>query len=135
MRSGHVLAVVAASLLAACAPAMPKASMADRDPLRRAVVEDVADGMSRMFDAASTPLVVTREPGGAFDTALRAALRGKGFTFEAAEAQGAAFDCRVYLLEGRMYRVTVRVGKTELTRAWVVDGAAAYAGGAWVRRE
>lgn len=135
MRGRHVLAIVAAMLLAACAPATPKASMADRDPLRRAVVEDVADGMSRLFDAASTPLVAPRATGGPFDSALRAALRGKGFSLEAFGGQGVAFDCKVYLLEGSMYRVTVHIGKTELTRVWVVEGAAAYAGGAWVRRE
>ena len=109
--------------------------MADRDPLRRAVVEDVADGMSRIFDAPETILAPSRIMMGPFDAALLAALRAKGFPVPASVGRGEAFDCRVDPLEGSTYRVTVRVGRTELSRLWVLDGATAYSGGAWARRE
>ena len=135
MRGSHLLVVMAAAWLTGCAPAAPKVSMADRDPLRRAVVEDVADGMSRIFEAAETTLAPSRAVTGAFDAALIAALRQKGFPVVASVSRGQAFDCSVDPLEGSMYRVTVHVGKTELSRLWVLDGADAYAGGAWARRE
>lgn len=135
MRGSHLPVVVLVSLAAACAPIEPKASMADHDPLRRAVVEDVTDGMSHVFDASGTVLVRSRPSTGAFDAALMAALRGKGFRVGVETGDGESFDCQVDPLEGTMYRVTVRVGKTELSRLWVLDGATAYSGGAWTRRE
>jgi hypothetical protein len=135
MRKSCFSVVALVSLAAACAPIAPKAGMADRDPLRRAVVEDVAEGMSHVFDAPGTVLVRSRPSAGAFDTALMAALRGKGFQVSVTPGRGESFDCRVDPLEGTMYRVTVIVGKTELSRLWVLDGANAYSGGAWTRRE
>ncbi len=135
MRGIHLLVMAAWPLAAACAPVIPKVDMADRDPLRRAVVEDVSEGMSHVFEASETVLAPSRPVTGAFDTALMAALRGKGFRVEASHGRGDAFDCRVDLLEGSMYRVTVHVGKTTLSRLWVLDGATAYPGGAWARRE
>ena len=135
MRGSYLLVILATAWLTGCAPVALKTSTADRDPLRRAVVEDVADGMSRIFEVADTTLVPSRPMTGAFDAALMAALRQKGFPVGASVGRGEAFDCRVDPLEGLMYRVTVHVGKTELSRLWVLDGANAYAGGAWARRE
>jgi hypothetical protein len=135
MRAPGFILLPLAALLVACAPAPPKVSMADRDPLRRAVVADVVLGLSEVFDPASTPLVLVRQRGGAFDTALFAAMRARGFPMQVAPGRGQDIDCRVDPVEGTMYRVTARVGKTTLSRLWVLDGARAYAGGAWARRE
>lgn len=133
---GVCFLVVAMTLfLAACAPVAPKATAADRDPLRRAIVEDVADAMNRILETANTALVPSRPTTGAFGSALMAALRGKGFRVEAPTGRGEVFDCRVEPLDGSTYRLTVHVGKVELSRLWVLDGATAYAGGAWARRE
>jgi uncharacterized lipoprotein YajG len=135
MSRAHLFILMTTVWLAACAAVAPKVAMADRDPLRRAVVEDVADGMSKIFEVADTTLVPSRAMTGAFDAALMAALRAKGFPVPASVGRGEAFDCRVDPLDGSMYRVTVRVGTTELSRLWVLDGAKAYSGGAWTRRE
>lgn len=135
MKGRHFLALAAAALLVACTPLMKTAAVADRDPLRRAVVDDVAEGMGQIFEAANTTLIPSRTMSGSFDTALVAALRRKGFRIESSPSQGEVFDCRVDPIEGLMYRVTVHVGKSELSRLWVLDGSSAYAGGAWVRRE
>jgi hypothetical protein len=135
MRGSHLLVLMTTAVLTGCVPLSPRIAMADRDPLRRAVVEDVADGMSRLFEVADTTLVPSRVMTGSFDAALMAALRAKGFPVATSAGRGKAFDCRVDPLEGNMYRVTVHVGHTELSRLWVLDGATAYSGGAWARRE
>ena len=135
MRAPGFMLLPLVALLVACAPVPPRVSMADRDPLRQAVVADVVEGLSEVFDPASTPLVPAHPPGGAFDTALAAAMRARGFPMDVAPGRGKDFDCRVDPVEGSMYRVTARVGKTTLSRLWVLDGADAYAGGAWARRE
>lgn len=134
MRLLRFIAVPLALLLVACA-SVPTVSMADHDPLRRAVVADVVEGLSDVFDPASTPLWPARAMSGAFDSALLAALRAQGFPIETTPDRGAAFDCHVDPVEGTLYRVTARVGKSTLSRLWVLDGAKAYAGGAWARRE
>lgn len=135
MKVVRILVVVGAAHLVGCTPVVPKVTVADHDPLRRAVVEDVADGMNRMFEAADTVLVPSRTMAGPFDSALIAALRDKGFPVEKAVGRGAAFDCRVHPLAGNMYRVTVHVGETVLSRLWILKGTDAYSGGAWTRRE
>jgi len=127
--------IAVVSLVVACTPVASKRSAADRDPLRHAVVEDVAEGMSRAFEASETVIEPSRAVTGSFDIALMAALRNRGFRVNTPPGHGQSFDWRVEPLEGMMYRVTVSVGKTELSRLWVLDGAVAYAGGAWTRRE
>jgi hypothetical protein len=121
--------------LSGCAPVAVNSSVADVDPLRRAVVEDVVLGMSDVFEPSVTPLALVRPPERSFDHALHAALRAKGFTVAAPGERGAAFDCVVDSIGGIMYRLNVRVGDTTLSRLWVLDGADAYPGGAWARKE
>jgi hypothetical protein len=135
MTALRLLTVLLTVLSVACVATPPRASMADRDPLRRAVVTDVVEGLSEVFDPASTALRPARPMTGAFDTALLAALRAQGFSIEATEGHGETFDCSVEPLEGTLYRVTARVGKTTLSRLWVLNGENAYVGGAWARRE
>jgi hypothetical protein len=137
MKTGAIFAPLLASLLIACAPVARKETVtaADVDPLRREVVADVVNGLSDIYEPTGTVLVPARPLTGAFGSALLAALRAKGFVVRDAGAPGERFDCRVEPLEGNMYRVTTTVDKTLLSRLWVLDGATAYPGGAWARRE
>jgi hypothetical protein len=121
--------------LSACATAPVVHSVADADPLRRAVVEDVVLGVGEVFAPGLTPLAPVRAPGGAFDNALYAALRAKGYTVLAVGGKGTAFDCAVDPIGGALYRVKLRVGATTMSRLWVLKGSDAYTGGAWARRE
>ena len=122
--------------LAACTPVpvQKPVSAADTDPLRRAVVADIVAGVSEVYESGATVLVPARPMPGSFGTALLAALRAKGFVVMETGA-GERFDSRVDPLEGNLYRVVVTVDKTTLSRLWVLDGATAYAGGDWTRRE
>jgi hypothetical protein len=137
MKISRVCALTLASWLAACAPlpARKMVSAADTDPLRRALVADIVSGLSDVYEPTGTVLVPSRAMSGAFDTALLAALRAKGFTVRDAKGGGDRFDSSVVPLEGNMYRVSATVDKTTLSRLWVLDGAHAYPGGAWTRRE
>ncbi|HEY4292571.1 hypothetical protein [Luteibacter sp.] len=137
MRATRIIILALASSLTACASAPPakRGSVADADPLRRAMVADIVSGLSEVYEPTATVLVPSRLMSGAFDTALLAALRARGFTVGDAHATGDRFDSRVELLEGNMYCVTARVDKTTLSRLWVLDGANAYPGGAWTRLE
>lgn len=130
--------IVGAMLLAVagCAPVPTRkpASAADVDPLRREVVADVVAGLSDIYEPTDTVLVPVRPMSGAFATALLAALRAKGFTVREG-GSGERFDSHVDPLEGRMYRVVTTVDKTVLSRLWVLNGATAYPGGEWTRRE
>jgi hypothetical protein len=121
--------------LSGCAPVTINNSVADVDPLRRAVVEDVVLGMSDVFAPTVTTLARARSPEGAFDNALYAALRAKGYTVTAVGGRGTAFDCVVDSIGGTMYRVNVRIGASTMSRLWVLNGSDAYSGGAWARRE
>lgn len=121
--------------LSACVTAPVGHSVADADPLRRAVVEDVTLGVAEVFAPALTPLAPVRAPDGAFDNALYAALRANGYTVLPVGGKGMAFDCAVDPIGGVSYRVKVRVGATTLSRLWVLKGSDAYTGGAWARRE
>lgn len=134
MRRAIVLAWVAC--LAACAPVPPKrGSVADADPLRRAVVADVVSGISEVYEPTQTVLAPARPMDGAFGVALLAGLRARGFRIDDRAARGARFDCSVEQVEGSLYRVTTTIGSTTLSRVWVFDGERAYTGGAWTRRE
>ncbi|HVI56682.1 MAG TPA: hypothetical protein VM621_16705 [Luteibacter sp.] len=121
--------------LTGCAPVAVKNSVADADPLRRAVVEDVVLGMADVMAPSVTTLAPAHAPGGAFDNALYAALRAKGYTLAAVGGRGTSFDCVVDSIGGTLYRVNVRVGASTMSRLWVLDGSNAYSGGAWARRE
>lgn len=121
--------------LAGCGTMATKKSVADADPLRRAVVEDVVLGMSDIYAPAVTTLAPVRAPGGAFDNALLAALRAKGYTVSPVGGRGVTFDCLVDPIGGTTYRVKVLVGSSTMSRMWVLSGADAYSGGAWSRRE
>nr|WP_063573663.1 hypothetical protein [Luteibacter rhizovicinus] len=94
-------------LLTGCAPVPVSPSVADVDPLRRAVVEDVVLGMSDVFTPSATVLAPMRAPAGAFDSALLAALRAKGYTVSPVGGRGAAFDCVVDSIGGGLYRLKV----------------------------
>jgi hypothetical protein len=124
-----------ASLLVACAPLAPKPSAADIDPLRRAIVHDIVQALDEMAVPKGSVLVPTRRMAGRFDADLHAALRAAGYVVVATKGAGSRFDATVNGVEGSMYRVTVSMGKSTLSRLWVLDGASAYAGGAWARRE
>lgn len=121
--------------LSGCAPVAVNSSVADVDPLRRAVVEDVVLGMSDVFEPSVTPLALVRPPERSFDHALHAALRAKGYTVVVPGGRGVAFDCVVDSIGGTMYRVNLRVGRTTMSRLWVLEGFDTYSGGAWARRE
>ena len=131
----RTLLLASMSSLMACAPVAPRASVADADPLRKAVVDDV----TRVLDAIELPktmvLIPVRRTASAFDVALVASLRAAGRRMGDDSSSGSRFDARVLPVEGTMYRVTVLVGTVTLSRLWVLDGANAYAGGAWARRE
>jgi hypothetical protein len=130
------LLAFASVCLAACAPVGTHVtSAADSDPLRTAVVGDIVDTMLDVYGPAVTPLVPARDMGGPFETALIGELRRRGYDVLITPGRGAAFDCRVDLLEGPMYRVAVSVGDGRLSRLWVVKDGKAYAGGAWARKE
>lgn len=127
-------AMVLALAGCASAPSHKPVSAADVDPLRREVVADVVAGLSDIYEPTGTVLIPARPMSGAFATALLAALRAKGFTVRDGGV-GERFDSHVDPLEGRMYRVVTTVDKTVLSRLWVLDGANAYPGGEWTRRE
>ncbi len=135
MRAVRLYPWLALLWLSGCAPVPVNSSLADVDPLRRAVVDDVVRGVSDVFEPSTTPLVLVRPPARSFDNALHAALRAKGYAVAAPGGRGAVFDCAVDSIGGTMYRVNVRVGGTTMSRLWVLDGADAYTGGAWARRE
>jgi hypothetical protein len=122
-------------LLAGCAPVPITTSVADVDPLRRAVVEDVVLGISDVVASSTTTLVPARAAAGAFDSALLAALRAKGYTVSSVGGRGTAFDCVVDSLGGGLYRVNVRVGTSTMSRLWMNAGGGVSTGGAWTRRE
>lgn len=134
MSGWNTAAVLCTGLLVACTPPPRKAYIADNDPLLREIVADVTDGVSEIYEARETVLVPKRAMTGTFNNALIGALRGRGFTFHA-DGEGEPFDCRVDVFDGPVYRVHAQVGTTTLSRLWVLDGADAYSGGAWVRRE
>lgn len=136
MSGARLIAGTMVLALAACSPVLSRkpASAADLDPLRREVVVDVVAGLSDIYEPTATVLVPARPMSGAFDTALLAALRAKGFTVREG-GSGERFDSHIDPLEGRMYRVVTTVDKTVLSRLWVLNGATAYPGGDWTRRE
>lgn len=137
MKRDRAFVLALLPVLVACVPtqASKPLSVADNDPLRRAIVTDVVAVLSEVYETPATALVPVRPMVGSFDSALFAALRDKGFAVREANGVGDRFDSRVDVLEGNMYRVAVTVGTTTLSRVWVLDGANAYAGGAWTRRE
>ena len=135
MKSVRFLALLLLPWLVGCAPTPAKNVVADVDPLRRAVVEDVVEAMGDAYVPSVTALAPTRAPDGAFDNALHAALRAKGYTVSPVGGRGVAFNCVVDAIGDTMYRVNVRIGTSTLSRLWVLKGNDAYAGGAWSRRE
>ncbi|URL58455.1 hypothetical protein IM816_18025 [Luteibacter flocculans] len=134
MKRAVVLALTVC--LVGCTPLPPRRStVADTDPLRRAVVADVVAGVSEVYEPTQTVLVPTHPMDGAFGVALLAALRAQGFRIGESVVRGTPFDCSVDRVEGSLYRVTAAIGSTVLSRLWVFDGERAYTGGAWTRRE
>lgn len=121
--------------LSACAQVPVNNTVADADPLRRAIVEDVVNGMGDILAPAANALAPSRAPRGAFDNALRAALRSAGYTVAPVGGKGVVFDCVVDAMGGNLYRVDVRIGDSLLSRLWVRNGGNVYSGGAWTRRE
>jgi hypothetical protein len=121
--------------LAGCAQAPVNHTVADADPLRRAIVDDVVNGVSDILAPSGKALAPSRTPRGAFDNALRAALRSAGYAIAPVGGKGIVFDCVVDALGGNQYRVNVRIGDSLLSRLWVRNGTTAYTGGAWTRRE
>jgi hypothetical protein len=135
MKSARLLALLLLPWLVGCASTPVKHGVADADPLRRAIVEDVVEAMSGAYAPSLTALALTHAADGAFENALHAALRAKGYTVSPVGGRGVAFNCSVDAMGDTMYRVNVRVGTSTLSRLWVLKGNDAYAGGAWSRRE
>lgn len=121
--------------LSGCAQVPVNHAVADADPLRRAVVEDVVNGMGDILAPSANALAPSRAPRGAFDNALRAALRSAGYTVAPVGGKGVVFDCLVHAMGGNLYRVDVRIGDSLLSRLWVRNGGDVYSGGAWTRRQ
>jgi hypothetical protein len=135
MRAGRLYPGLVTLWLSGCTPVPVSPSVADVDPLRRAVVEDVVLGMSDVFTPPTTALAPVRAAAGAFDSALLAALRAKGYTVSPVGGRGKAFDCVVDSIGGGLYRVNVRVGASTMSRLWMNAGSGVSTGGAWTRRE
>lgn len=122
-------------VLAACAPVkkgMP--SPADADPLRREIVNDVTGLLVVEFDPTVTVLQPTSSEG-ALRSALHASLRDRGYRMGSTYPGALAFDCEVIPMADNQYLVRVVVGRSRLSRLWLMDGMHAYGGGAWTRGE
>ena len=116
--------------------------------LSQGAATDVISQMVGMFPPAQTRLLVIRSADDAFGHALLSGLRARGYAVEEStrghkptriksdETDGLVFDYDIDQLTGsNFYQVLVKIGRTELSRAYVISGQTAYAGGQWVRRE
>jgi hypothetical protein len=130
-----VVALPVLSFLVACAPVARRPSVADMDPLRSAVIDDVVRVLEEIDLPIGTVLVPTRPMAGRFDADLQASLRSAGYVVVSDKGAGKPFDASVISVAGAMHRVTVSIGKVTLSRLWVLDGTTAYTAGAWASRE
>lgn len=97
---------------------------------------DAVAQLQRLYAPASTRFALAGEGHSPFATALADALRRQGYAVGDASGQGIAVRTVVDALPDDMYRVTLRIGGEELSRAYAVatDGNT-YPASFWARCE
>lgn len=116
------------------------------------VAGDAIKQLAALYPPASTRFNLTQSTADAFGTALVTGLREKGYALmeskgesqdrqssvaaDAASSEG--LELR-YLLDrpsgSDLYRLTLAIGNQRLSRPYMIQSGAAYAAGAWVRKE
>jgi uncharacterized lipoprotein YajG len=115
--------LIIALMLTGCATTSTSSFKAEKasDALINTMANDAAVQIKRIYPADKTKLIVM--DGNKYGVALSGALRKSGFAI--AEKEGNNINYFVDNLEGNVYRASLGIGKTKLSRGYV-DGVKPY---------
>jgi len=148
-RASLVLTTSLAALLAGCAGLPSSQTSAPPAELLAATTKgDIVDLLVELYPPAQTQLSLAKPPHDALGQALVTSLRERGYAIEEPEAvraartmppgNGLVLDYRLTLVQhDAIYDLTVTVGKTRLSRVYVLgsEGNTLLPAGHWARRE